>query len=234
MSVWIGKTLGKVRIEKLLGRGGMAEVYLGTHTTLQRPVAVKFLHGYFEENTDLFERFQREARVAAGLRHPNIIQVYDYDVVDDRPYIVMEYINGPSLAAYLKSIHERSGQMPLGMIRRILPMLATALDYAHQQHVAHRADVVLVSVRDDNAAHPVGFVEQVVEVGDDVVNAEHVVLREHDARVYNQNIAAVFTGGHILADLSQPSPRGTIFNFSFLLICSFTSNFNRILSAMGG
>ena len=94
MSVWIGKTLGKVRIEKLLGRGGMAEVYLGTHTTLQRPVAVKFLHGYFEENTDLFERFQREARVAAGLRHPNIIQVYDYDVFDDRPYIVMEYING--------------------------------------------------------------------------------------------------------------------------------------------
>jgi serine/threonine protein kinase len=138
MSDWIGKTLGKVRIEKLLGRGGMAEVYLGTHTTLQRSVAVKFLHGYLEENTDLFERFQREARVVAGLRHPNIIQVYDYDVVDERPYIVMEYINGPSLAAYLKSIHERDGQMPLGIIRRILPMLAAALDYAHQRGVVHR------------------------------------------------------------------------------------------------
>ena len=153
MSVWIGKTLGKVRIEKLLGRGGMAEVYLGTHTTLQRSVAVKFLHGYFEENTDLFERFQREARVVAGLRHPNIIQVYDYDVVDDRPYIVMEYINGPSLAAYLKSIQERSGRMPLGMIRRILPMLAAALDYAHQQGVVHRdikpGNVLLYSKKGD-------------------------------------------------------------------------------------
>ena len=67
MSVWIGKTLGKVRIEKLLGRGGMAEVYYGTHTLLQRPVAVKLLHGYLEEHSDLHERFQREARVAASL-----------------------------------------------------------------------------------------------------------------------------------------------------------------------
>ncbi|MBV6396355.1 MAG: Serine/threonine-protein kinase PknD [Anaerolineales bacterium] len=138
MSDWIGKTAGKVRIEKLLGRGGMAEVYAGTHVTLDRPVAVKFLHGYLEEHTELFERFQREARVVAGLRHPNIIQVYDYDVVEERPYIVMELINGPSLAAYLKSLHERGARMPLGMLRRLLPMLASALDYAHQQGVVHR------------------------------------------------------------------------------------------------
>ncbi|MEW5938186.1 MAG: serine/threonine-protein kinase [Chloroflexota bacterium] len=149
MTVWIGKTLGKVQVEKLLGRGGIAEVYLGTHTALERPVAVKFLHGYFEENTDLFERFQREARVVAGLRHPNIIQVFDYDVAEERPYIVMEYVNGPSLAAYLKSIHERGERMPLAMIRRLLPLLASALDYAHTQGVIHRdikpANVLLYS-----------------------------------------------------------------------------------------
>jgi len=116
----------------------MAEVYAGTHVTLERPVAVKFLHGYLEEQTELFERFQREARVVAGLRHPNIIQVYDYDVAGERPYIVMELISGPSLAAYLKSLHERGARMPLGMLRRLLPMLASALDYAHQQGVVHR------------------------------------------------------------------------------------------------
>ncbi|MEW5941556.1 MAG: serine/threonine-protein kinase, partial [Chloroflexota bacterium] len=149
MSVWIGKTLGKVHVDKLLGRGGIAEVYLGTHTTLERPVAVKFLHGYLEENTDLFERFQREARVVAGLRHPNIIQVFDYDVADERPYIVMEYVNGPSLSAYMRSIQERGGRMPLGMIRRMFPLLASALDYAHQHGVVHRdikpANVLLYS-----------------------------------------------------------------------------------------
>jgi serine/threonine protein kinase len=138
MSVWIGKTLGKIQIEKLLGRGGMAEVYLGMHTTLSRPVAVKILHGYLDEQDDLSERFTREARVAAGLRHPNIVQVYDFDVFDGRPYIVMEYINGPSLHSYLHSLHERDALMPLGMIRRLVPMIASALDYAHSQGLIHR------------------------------------------------------------------------------------------------
>lgn len=154
MSDWIGKTLGKVRIEKLLGRGGMAEVYSGTHISLQRPVAVKFLHGYLEENSEVFERFQREARVVAGLRHPNIIQVYDYDLADERPYIVMEYVNGPSLAAYMNSIHQRNGRMPLGMIRRLLPLLASALDYAHQQGVVHR-DIKPGNVLLYSKTHPV-------------------------------------------------------------------------------
>ncbi len=138
MSVWIGKTLGKVRIEKLLGRGGMAEVYYGTHTTLMRPVAVKILHGYLEQNTELHDRFQREARVAAGLRHPNIVQVFDFDLVDEQPYIVMEYINGPSLATYLRSLLESNSRLPPGMIAHLLPLLAGALDYAHSQGVIHR------------------------------------------------------------------------------------------------
>jgi serine/threonine-protein kinase len=138
MSVWIGKTLGKIEIEKLLGRGGMAEVYFGRHATLTRPVAVKIMHGYLDGEGDLSTRFTREARVAAGLRHPNIVQVYDFDVYESQPYIVMEYINGPSLSVYLRSLHERGGRMPLGVIRRIFPLLASALDYAHSQGLVHR------------------------------------------------------------------------------------------------
>jgi len=70
MPEWIGKTVGKVRIDQLLARGGMAEVYLGTHLALERPVAVKLLHSYIEEDPFLLERFHREAKVVASLRHP--------------------------------------------------------------------------------------------------------------------------------------------------------------------
>ena len=61
MPDWLGKTIGKVRIEKLLARGGMAEVYLGSHLNLERPVAVKLLHSFIEEEPLLLDRFQREA-----------------------------------------------------------------------------------------------------------------------------------------------------------------------------
>src|SRR6185436_1270112 len=100
MADWIGRNLGKVEIQRRLGRGGMAEVYLATHTTLARPVAVKALLSYLSDDPELLTRFQREARAVAALRHPNIVQVFDFDVADDRPYMVMEYVEGCSLAEY--------------------------------------------------------------------------------------------------------------------------------------
>src|SRR5574339_1166130 len=108
MPEWIGKTIGRVRIEKYLARGGMAEVYLGTHLTLDRPVAIKVLHSYIEEEPELLVRFQREAKVVAGLRHPNIVQIYDFDAIDGHPYIVMESLKGPPLAQYLRTLHDRN------------------------------------------------------------------------------------------------------------------------------
>src|ERR1041384_6222585 len=102
MPEWIGQTFGKVRIDKCLARGGMAEVYLGTHLTLDRPVAIKVLHSYIEDNPDLLARFQREARVVAAMRHPNIVQIFDFDTIDGHPYIIMEYLKGPTLSTYLR------------------------------------------------------------------------------------------------------------------------------------
>lgn len=135
---WIDTTLGKVRIEKQLAKGGMAEVYLGTHLTLDRPVAIKVLHNFVEADEAMKLRFQREARVVAALRHPNIVQIYDFDTVDGHPYIVMEYIKGPSLALYLRKLHEHNQQMQPEHIGRLLSKLAHALDYAHEQGVIHR------------------------------------------------------------------------------------------------
>jgi tRNA A-37 threonylcarbamoyl transferase component Bud32 len=138
MSEWIGKTVGKVRIEKAIGKGGMAEVYLGTHLTLDRPVAVKVMHNYVEADPDLQARFEREAKVVAGLRHPNIVQIFDFDTAEGRPYIVMEYLRGASLSAYLKELHGHNQRLRPPQIARLLLTIATALDYAHEQGVVHR------------------------------------------------------------------------------------------------
>ena len=138
MPEWIGKTIGRVRIEKLLARGGMAEVYLGTHLTLERPVAVKLLHSHIEEEPSLLERFHREAKVVAALRHPNIVQLFDFDTVDGHPYIVMEYLRGPTLANYLRGLHNQGERIPSHQVARLLKGLTAALDYAHSQGVIHR------------------------------------------------------------------------------------------------
>src|SRR6266487_229300 len=138
MPQWIDTTIGKVRIDKQLARGGMAEVYLGTHLTLDRPVAIKVMHSYVEADEDLKSRFQREARVVAGLRHPNIVQIFDFDTADGHPYIVMEYLKGPTLATYLRHLHQRKKRIPPHQVARLLKALTAALDYAHGQGVIHR------------------------------------------------------------------------------------------------
>src|SRR5574339_128120 len=138
MPDWIGKTIGRVRIEKLLARGGMAEVYLGSHLTLERPVAIKLLHSYIEEEPLLIERFHREAKVVASLRHPNIVQIFDFNTIDGHPYIVMEYLKGPTLATYLRHLHQRKKRLPPDQIARLLQELSGALGYAHGRGVIHR------------------------------------------------------------------------------------------------
>ncbi len=145
MEDWVGRTLSKVEIQKRIGRGGMAEVYLGQHITLQRPVAVKILYGHLSEDELFLSRFRAEAQAVAALRHPNIVQVFDFDVVDGRPYTVMELLEGLSLEAYLQ---RHTGQaLPPETTARLVVSLAAALDYAHTRGIVHRdvkpANIVL-------------------------------------------------------------------------------------------
>jgi serine/threonine protein kinase len=145
----IGKTLGKVRVDMFLAKGGMAEVYIGSHTSLHRSVAVKFLKADLQNEPDLRERFEREARVIAMLRHPNIIQIFDFDAYLNQPYLVMEYIPGTSLGAYLRELHKKNQRLDLTLVNNLLGKIANALTYAHDNSVIHRdvkpANILLTS-----------------------------------------------------------------------------------------
>jgi tRNA A-37 threonylcarbamoyl transferase component Bud32 len=138
MPEWTGKTIGNVRIDKELARGGMGEVYVGTHLRLDRLVTVKVMHSYIEGDLELQARFEREAKVVAALRHPNIVQVFDFDIAEGHPYIVMEYLRGPSLAVYLRELNSRNEKLQPAQVARLLSIMAAALDYAHEQGVIHR------------------------------------------------------------------------------------------------
>ncbi len=138
MPDWIGCTLSKVTLQRRLGQGGMAEVFLGQHATLNRPVAVKILHAYLVEKADQLVRFRAEAQAVAAMRHPNIVQVYDFDIADGYPYIVMELLQGMCLEDYLHALHSRGRKLSPETTARILLGLAAALDYAHDRQVVHR------------------------------------------------------------------------------------------------
>src|SRR6476619_6538268 len=86
----VGKTLGRYQLQERIGQGGMAEVYKAYQVALDRYVAVKILHSFLMEQEGRQERFQREARAVAALRHPNIVQVIDYDISGDIYFMVME------------------------------------------------------------------------------------------------------------------------------------------------
>jgi serine/threonine protein kinase len=101
-------------------------------------VAVKILRNTSGDNTEALLRFEREARVVARLRHPNIVQVHDFDAINGDPYLVMEYVGGPSLSQYLKALHQNKDRLPLPHVIRLITGVASALQYAHNNGVIHR------------------------------------------------------------------------------------------------
>jgi serine/threonine protein kinase len=130
--------LGKYRIIEHIGRGGMADVYKALHTGLNRVVALKVLHRAFVHSQEMRERFRREALAIATLNHPNVVQVFDFDVSDDVYFMVMEYIEGETLAQQMARLHDRGKRVPLPKTLRTVADVGGALYYAHQQGMLHR------------------------------------------------------------------------------------------------
>ena len=125
---------GKYRIERLLGKGGMGQVFLAHDLTLEREVAIKVLPPDVAQDEQVVRRFQQEAKTAAKLDHPNIIPIYRVESEGGLNYFVMKYISGTSLEDLL----DKKQPLPVPEIQRILWEAACALGHAHQRGVVHR------------------------------------------------------------------------------------------------
>ncbi len=134
----IGRQLANFRIERPLGRGGMAQVYYGWDVKLQRPVAIKVIDARFRDNPAYAERFVREAQTIAKWRHENIIHIYYADDEDGLYYFAMEYLEGQDLGQLIAQHAARGELMPQAEILRIGRAVASALDYAHERGIIHR------------------------------------------------------------------------------------------------
>jgi serine/threonine-protein kinase len=128
------KISDRYEIKKLIGEGGMANVYLGYDTILERDVAIKVLRGDLADDEKFVRRFRREAQSASLLNHPNIVQIYDVGEDDGNFYIVMEYIKGQTL----KQIIKKRGHLSLAETIDIMSQLTDGLSYAHESYIIHR------------------------------------------------------------------------------------------------
>ncbi len=133
MLSFIGQQLGNYRLISQLGRGGYAEVYLGEHIYLETQAAIKVLHAKLTETAEV-HRFRDEARMVARLVHPHIVRVFDFDMRDDVPFLVMDY----APAGTLRRRHRKGEQLPLETILSYVRQVADALQYAHEHELVHR------------------------------------------------------------------------------------------------
>ena len=125
--------LGKYPVIGHLKSGGQGNVFLARHPTLGKVVVIKVLKNRGTKNTTRHDRLIREGQILANAQHPNIVQVHDLDFHDGRPFLVMEFVEGPTLASYLKnSFYHRGYGSPL------VTAITEALSGLHVQHVVHR------------------------------------------------------------------------------------------------
>ena len=146
--------IDKYQILSVLGKGAMGVVYHAYDPVVKRDVAIKFLSSLDLEETELISRFEREARLAGGLRHPNIVTIYDLGHFENRPYIVMEYIIGKDLEAIIKEHQTMSFEQKSDIILQI----CKGLHAAHQKGIIHR-DIKPANIRiqEDNTVKIMDF-----------------------------------------------------------------------------
>jgi eukaryotic-like serine/threonine-protein kinase len=130
-----GTKVGNYEVTSQIGLGGMGVVYLARHVMLDRPAAIKVLRADMSHNRDIVTRFFNEARAATAIRHPGIVEIYDFGYLpDESAYIVMEYLDGESLSQRLL----RMGRLPVGYAVAVTRQIASALQAAHAAQIIHR------------------------------------------------------------------------------------------------
>lgn len=150
MAELIGQTIRNYRIEATLGAGGMGAVFRARHIDLDRPVALKVLHGNLAADTGFQARFRQEARSVAALRHPNIVEVFDFFEHQGQFFLAMEYLDGGSMRTWLRTRNEPGSKWNAQTALELLRQAAEALAFAHAQGIVHR------DVKPDNMLLAVG------------------------------------------------------------------------------
>lgn len=138
MADLVGKTIDRYRVVARLGRGGMAEVYKAYQPALQRYVAIKVMLSYMVDDKEFVDRFEREALNTSKLRHPNIVQAIDFAHEGGTYFIVMEFIDGPTLKEELKARRAANKPFTLKEVAIIFTALCNAIDHAHRRGMVHR------------------------------------------------------------------------------------------------
>jgi serine/threonine-protein kinase len=153
MPLRIGVTFAGYRVLRLLGSGGMGEVYLVQHPRLPRHDALKVLRPDVSSDASFRERFIREADLVAALRHPNIVAIHDRGEEDGQLWIAMDYIEGSDTAQLLQQRYPAG--MPADVAIPVISAVASALDYAHKKGLLHRdvkpANIIADLDRDDRS-----------------------------------------------------------------------------------
>ncbi len=193
---WYGLQAGTVlaeryRVERLVSRGGMGAVFEATQLGLDRLVAVKVLLPSLSLDDKMQERFRREAKSAAALRHPNIIQIYDYGISDHGPYIVMEFVRGQSLHQLLGS-----GALQIAQTVNLMEQICSAIASAHAAGIIHRdlkPDNIIIEQNPDRTD-----LAKVLDFG--IAKIRELEAEESDTRVNN------LTGANIIGSPAYMSP----------------------------
>ncbi|WP_394841031.1 serine/threonine protein kinase [Pendulispora brunnea] len=163
-----------LRLERPIAKGGMGSVWLARHTALDLPVALKFMsQAIFRDEPNAVERFTREARAAAQLRHPNVVRIFDFRFPtpsDEPPYMVMELLEGEDLERYIR----RVGPLDIGEAVAIFRAIASVLETAHERGIVHR-DIKPENVFLEGPEHTVKVLDfgvAMVQQGRDDIAAE--------------------------------------------------------------
>lgn len=170
------RLIGTYQIVEKIGSGGMATVYKAHQPRVDRFVAIKVLHQMFLDDKNFVTRFQREAQIAGKLDHPNIVPIYDFDLQDQQPYLVMKFIEGQTLKERM-----RDNALTLDEIRHVMRSICDALTYAHHQGILHR-DIKPsnIMISDDGAVYLTDFgLARMVHQGESTLSIDTMLGTPH-------------------------------------------------------